>query len=182
MKLRFRAVWLLGLATPAIALADVAQPPGVEKLLCDGAMVTAQSNCIRFAEQERQCKTQTLELHNVRTGTHVTLQHAGKLIRQPFMHEGLVLDDVASSWACVKSASGVPYVYVLYTCVENDDTPECAGTHKEWEMIYGTDGKNLTSAIPRRGKARAKALMRIFRRLGLENVMNTLLPLEGIKY
>lgn len=126
--------------------------------------------------------TQKLELHNVRTGAQVTLQHAGKLIRQPFVPEALVLDAVASSWACVKSSSGVPYVYVLYTCVESDDAPECAGTYKEWEMIYGTDGKNLTPAVPRRGKARAQALMRVWRRLGLENVMNRPLPLQGIKY
>lgn len=182
MKPGFQTIWLLALAAPAIALADVTQPPGADKLPCDGAVVTAQSNCLEFAEQERQCKTQTLELHDVRKGTHVTLQHAGKLISQPFVHEGLVLDAVASSWACVKSTSGVPYVYVLYTCVENDDAPECAGTHKEWEMLYGTDGKNLTAAIPRRGKARAKALTRIFRRLGLESVMHKPFPLEGIKY
>lgn len=182
MNLRIRVFLLMALIAPAVALAKDPRLPDTEKLLCDTAVVTAHSNCQRFAEQERQCKTQTLELHNVSIGAHATLQHAGKLIRQPFVRDGRVLDAIASSWACIKSPSGIAYVYVLYTCVENDNSPECAGTNKEWEMLYGTDGKNLTPAIPRRGLARAKALDRIYRRLRLESVMEKPVQLQGIKY
>jgi hypothetical protein len=182
MKLRIRDFLLMALIAPAIALAEDTRPQDTEKLLCDSAIVIAHSNCLRFAEQERQCKTQTLELRNVSRGAHATLQHAGKLIRQPFVRDGRVLDAIASSWACINSPSGISYVYVLYTCVENGNSPECAGANKEWEMIYGTDGKNLTPAIPRRGTARAKALARVYRRLGLESVMEKPVQLQGIKY
>ena len=182
MRLRFLTIVLLALTLPSVALADGARPQDTEKLLCDGAVVTAHSHCLRFDEQERQCKTQTLELQDPGKGIHATLPHAGKLITQPFVHDGPVLDAIASGWTCLKSKSGVSYMYVLYTCVENDNSPECAGTNKEWEMVYGTDGQNMTPSLPRRGKARAKELTRIYRRLGLESVIEKPFQLQGIKY
>lgn len=182
MKSTSKYLLLLALAVPVIALAESSVQPDADKFICGDAEVTVHSNCLSFPEQERQCKTQSLQLHNASKGISRTLQHAGKPIRQPFVHEGQVLDAIATGWACVKSKSGISYVYVMYTCVENDNDPQCAGTDKEWEMLYGLDGKNFTKAIPRRGSARAKELERIYRRLGLQDTAAQPLQLQGVKY
>lgn len=92
---------LLQLTAPALAIAEEVPPQGLEKLSCGTAEVTVQAQCFRVADQERQCRTQSLHLRNPGLEVSNTLAHEGKAIKQPFVHDGTVLDAIATGWACV---------------------------------------------------------------------------------
>ena len=172
---------LLALAPPHLAAAANPAPSlqdEHDKLICGDAEVRVTSSCLHFDEQETQCKKQTLQLTNPAKNIAKKLPHDGKPIRQPFVKNGPVLDAFVTGWACVKSASGAPYIYLSYTCVENDRQPECAGTNREWGRVFGLDGKNLGAGIARR----SKELGRVYRRLGLSESLEQGIQLQDLKY
>ncbi len=172
---------LMALAMPLLASAENAAPPirqEQDKLVCGDAEVRATSSCLSFTDQETQCKKQTLQLSNPSKGISKKLPHDGKPMRQPFVKNGPVLDAIATGWACVKSESGTPYIYLAYTCVESEQRPECAGTNKEWGRVFGLDGKNFTAGVPRRGAA----LERVYKQLGLSGAVEQGIQLQGLNY
>lgn len=181
MKISNLSLMLLALAIPHFAAAANPVPliqDEHDKLVCGDAEVRVTSSCLHFDEQETQCKKQTLQLTNSANNITKKLPHDGKPIRQSFVENGPVLDAFVTGWACVKSASGTSYIYLSYTCVENDKQPECAGTKREWGRVFGADGKNFTTGIARRGKE----LERVYRRLGLSESLEQGIQLQDLKY
>ena len=181
MNIPAQIILLLASASSALAAAGEARPVtrNVEdKLQCGDVEVIAKSHCLSPADHETQCRTQSLQLNNPGKGFARKLPHDSKPLRQAFIKDGPVLDAIATGWACLQSASGTPYIFVSYTCVEHDRRPECAGTNKEWGRVFGLDGKDFTAGIPRR----SPALQRIYRQLGLSASMEQGIPLQELKY
>ena len=154
-------------ASEAMAAPAPASAPREGRLACGDATLTASTRLTEVADHDRQVLAQGITLVAPGHPDPVTLKLDARRLRQPFLQGVDVLDASATGWACVKSASGKAYVYVMMTCTESPKRPACAGDTREWVRLYDTRGRALNAGYPH-GGSRTPALLK---RLGLGGVL-----------
>jgi hypothetical protein len=118
-----------------------------KKLKCGEAELFTESACFYSNDTlDQQCRKQTIRLVNSKKGISKKLPLDGKLVKKNFKESpGPVLDAVADYAVCVKSTSGIPYIFLYYSCRWGRN---CTPQTGEWQRFFTVEGINLTVGKP----------------------------------
>ncbi len=138
------------------------------KLTCGDAELVATTDFVSLDEPDVIVWTgQSIVLTNSQsTILNKKLRLNGKLFKQPFYKKGPVLDSVVSSWGCIQPKSGRSYIYLLNTCTPSTLRPKCTSENSESESIFDAAGEKISP--------------RSYKHLGIDEVLSTQLPLQGV--
>lgn len=149
------------LALAGATRARACEPPSEGRLACGGATLIARTQFREVAGHDRQVLSQTITIVPAGAKTASSLKIDVHPLRQPFLRDTPVLDASVTGWACVTSADGKPYVYMVMACAESPLRPACVGTLREWTRLYDTRGRALDAGLPHAGPRESELLKRL---------------------
>ena len=145
-------------------LSSRAQPiESVDRVMRCGYLV-AKADTIMISEPDltTQIVSQKIKLYNTRCHFSRMIDLEQHLSANKDLDGRKVVDDEAGIWFCLESKTGRRYLYLMFTCL-NDDTTSCK-YNSERGQLYDDMGQNLN--IDKIGEMRSVAL---WKRLGLSS-------------